>query len=203
MCKGGLADYGCEKAHTLIELSISQKYFLHNSVEYMSRNVRKRTFSHVCLTKIQITAKSACTSSQTDQSFYYSYGVTLHHWLSKMRPMKILIRQCNCEGAHVHGYVFWPCSIKQPISRNYQIKKGFLLSLVGYVLWLWFFLDIFYTILYYTILYICIIFWPWHDFSLVFYVSVCCRYSLEAPHGSLLTNTCKICFCEEIRKNIM
>ena len=46
----------------------------------------------------------------------FPYELTLHPWLSQLRPGKILIRLCECTGwsessldAHVHRYVFWPC----------------------------------------------------------------------------------------------
>ena len=69
---------------------------------YQGCNVRKRTFGHVRPTKTQISP----------------YKETLHPWLSKIRPVKILIRLYNCAGwsehryslgAHVQWYVFFVC----------------------------------------------------------------------------------------------
>ena len=60
--------------------------------------------------------KSACASAQTDKSLRCSHDQTFHPWLSKMRPVKILIRLRECAdwsesslGAHVRRYVFWVC----------------------------------------------------------------------------------------------
>ena len=53
----------------------------------MDRNVRKRP-SDMC---VQRRLKSAGASAQSDQSFRYPHEETLHHWQSKMRPVKILI----------------------------------------------------------------------------------------------------------------
>ena len=39
--------------------------------------------------------KSACASEQFDQNLHCPYEETLHTWLSKMRPVKILIRLHN------------------------------------------------------------------------------------------------------------
>ena len=57
--------------------------------------------------------KSACASAQSDQSCHCQHKETLHHWLSKMRPAKILIRLRECAdrsesspGAHIRMYVF-------------------------------------------------------------------------------------------------
>ena len=41
---------------------------------------------------------SACASTQFDQRLRCLYEETLHHWLSKMRPVKILIRLPECAG---------------------------------------------------------------------------------------------------------
>ena len=57
--------------------------------------------------------KSACASAQFDQSLFCPHEETLHPWLSKMRPVKILIRLRKCADwsesllcAHVRRYVF-------------------------------------------------------------------------------------------------
>ena len=54
-------------------------------------------------------------SVQSDQIFSCPLE-TLHPWLSKMHPVKILIRLCGCAGwsdsllgAQFQRYVFWPC----------------------------------------------------------------------------------------------
>ena len=58
--------------------------------------------------------KSACASAQSDQSLRYPHEDTLYPWLSKMYPVKILIRLRECAvwsesslGAHEWSYVFW------------------------------------------------------------------------------------------------
>ena len=58
--------------------------------------------------------KSARGSAQSDQNLRCPHEETLHHWLSKIRPRKILIRLCECTvwsesslGTHVRRYVFW------------------------------------------------------------------------------------------------
>ena len=42
--------------------------------------------------------KSVCPSTQSDQSLLSPHEETLHPWLSKMRPGKILISLCECAG---------------------------------------------------------------------------------------------------------
>ena len=61
--------------------------------------------------------KSACASVQSDQNRRCPHEETLHPWLYKLRPVKILIRLCECAvwsesslGAHVERYVFWRIS---------------------------------------------------------------------------------------------
>ena len=58
------------------------------SINHLRHNMRNRTFWHVRPTKV----KSACASSQSDQSPCFPPEETLIPWLSKMRPVKILIR---------------------------------------------------------------------------------------------------------------
>ena len=40
--------------------------------------------------------KSACASAQSDQSLRYPHEETAHLWLSKMRPVKIMISLREC-----------------------------------------------------------------------------------------------------------
>ena len=42
--------------------------------------------------------KSACASMQSDLSLHCPHKETLHPWLSKMRQVKILIKQFDCAG---------------------------------------------------------------------------------------------------------
>ena len=67
-------------------------------------------------TKLRLKS-STCTSVQSDSSFWCPHEETLHPWLSKMHPVKILIRPCECAGwsesllgAHVQRYFIWQCS---------------------------------------------------------------------------------------------
>ena len=63
----------------------------------------------------QRTLKSTCGSAQSDQQPCCPHKETLHPWLSKMRPVKILIslRKCcagwseSLLGAQVRRYVYW------------------------------------------------------------------------------------------------
>ena len=78
----------------------------------MSRYLRKRTFWSVCPRRL----KSACTSAQSDQSLRCPHEDTLHPCLSKMWPVKILIRLRECPGwsesslgVYVRMFVFWSC----------------------------------------------------------------------------------------------
>ena len=57
--------------------------------------------------------KSACASSQYDQSHRYPHEEAVHPWLSKIRHVKILIRLRECavwsessKGVHDRSYVF-------------------------------------------------------------------------------------------------
>ena len=77
----------------------------------MIGNVRKRT-SDLRPQRL----KPAYASAQSDRSLRCQHKETLHPWLSKMRPVKIQIRLCNCTvwsesslGPHVRRYVFWHC----------------------------------------------------------------------------------------------
>ena len=75
---------------------------------YFSRcNVRKRTFW-----RARNEDRSACASAQSDQRLRCPREETSNPWLSKMHPVKILIRLCECSGwsesslgAHVHRYL--------------------------------------------------------------------------------------------------
>ena len=56
--------------------------------------------------------KSFCASAQSDQSLRWPYEESLHPWLSKVRPVRILIRLRECAGwsesspgAHVLRYI--------------------------------------------------------------------------------------------------
>ena len=62
--------------------------------------------------------KSRSASVQSDQNVCCLHEETLHTWLSKMHPMKILIRLCKCTvwsesslGAHVQRYVCWQYNV--------------------------------------------------------------------------------------------
>ena len=62
----------------------------------MSHNSREKNVpSDICT---QRKLKSACASVQSDQSLCCPRKETLPSWLSKMRPVKILIRLCECGG---------------------------------------------------------------------------------------------------------
>ena len=73
--------------------------------------LREKTFLRSCAPKQRL--KSTCSSVQSDQSHRCSREETLHPWLPKMRPVKILIRLRVCAGwsesslgAHFRRYVF-------------------------------------------------------------------------------------------------
>ena len=57
---------------------------------------------------------TTCAATQSDQSLRYSHEETLYHWLSEMRPVKILIRLRECVrwtesflGGYVRRYTFF------------------------------------------------------------------------------------------------
>ena len=53
--------------------------------------------------------KSACATSLFVQNLPYTPEETLHHWLSKMRPVKNYIRLCICAGSFESpfgGYIY-------------------------------------------------------------------------------------------------
>ena len=56
--------------------------------------MRNGTFGQVCQTKTQ----KVCESAQSDQILRYWYEETLNPCLSKMGPILILIRLCECVG---------------------------------------------------------------------------------------------------------
>ena len=69
-------------------------YRPHGVVQYINRNVRNVPSD----IRAQRRFKSACASVQSDQSLRCPHEETLHPWLSKMRPVKILIRLRECAG---------------------------------------------------------------------------------------------------------
>ena len=94
---------------------------------YLSLNTRKYTFWNVRPTTTPIGLRIRAVWSES--SLFHQE--TQHHWLSKMRPAKILIRLRECAGwsesspdAHVQRYVFW---------RYGSYKEG--LSLETYLYW--------------------------------------------------------------------
>ena len=74
--------------------------------------------------------KSACPSAQSDHNLRCPHEETLHPWLSKMRPVKILIRLRECAGwsesplgAHVRRYFSWRFHILIQYKIAIQIQK--------------------------------------------------------------------------------
>ena len=70
---------------------------------------------------------SDCASAHSDQSFRCPHEESLHPWISKMRPVKILIRLCECAGwsesslgAHIPKYIFRRCDSNHDI-RIYPV----------------------------------------------------------------------------------
>ena len=61
---------------------------------YKNRKARKLTFSHVRPKR----PRSAYDSAQSDHSLRCLNEDSLHPWLSKIRPVKILIRLRECAG---------------------------------------------------------------------------------------------------------
>ena len=89
------------------ECSLLQTY---KANVFMSNNVRKHL-----LTRAHNKDISVCAFAQSDQ-FLLSAWRDFASLLSKMRPVKILIRLCECTGwsesqlgAHVRRYIFWCC----------------------------------------------------------------------------------------------
>ena len=82
---------------------------------------------HMCA---QRRLKSACASAQSDQPSLSAWR-TLHPLLSKMHPVKIMIRGINAPadrsetslGAHIRRYVFWRCCLNILIQ---QIRVSFI-----------------------------------------------------------------------------
>ena len=110
-CADAQADMGLRCPH------MPEDKFPHgaaHAARHMSRNVRKRQFWHVGQTKIQISLRIRAVWSE----LRCSYEETLHLCMSKMCPVKILIRLCECAGwfesslgAQVRRYVFWRCGL--------------------------------------------------------------------------------------------
>ena len=87
---------------------------------HMSYKVRKHTFLHIWAQQRLI---PACTSTQSNQSLHCLHEEILHPWLSKMHPVKILIRFCKCMGwsesllgarLNVHSLMIWLLSSFNP-----------------------------------------------------------------------------------------
>ena len=85
-----------------------------NKISDMSaqRRLEKQTFGYVRPTKTQISMSISAVWSEASLSAWK----TLYLWLTRMRPVKILIRLRECEGwsesslgTHVRWYLFWPC----------------------------------------------------------------------------------------------
>ena len=102
----------------------------------MSQSAERTTSGHVRPTKIQIRLRIRAVSSQSSFSSSSSFSAwkeTMHHLLSKMRPVKILIRLCVCTGwseslleANVQRYVSWRYSSNRSASK--KMKSSFLTS---------------------------------------------------------------------------
>ena len=91
---------------------------------YLNRHV----FVIVCAQRWR---KLACASAQSEKSLRGWHEVTLHPWLSKMRPVKILIRLRECTGwsksslsAHVRRYVFWRRGANIQVCKQTRRKIG-------------------------------------------------------------------------------
>ena len=101
----------------------------------MSRDVRKHTFWHAHPTRL----KPTCLSAQSDKSLRCPHEETLHPWLSKMRPVRILIRQRECAGwsdsslgTHVRRYVFLHCGSNDFDTAALEISQlAFFIYLCG------------------------------------------------------------------------
>ena len=65
---------------------------IENQYHHTGRNVRKLP-SDMCA---QQSLKSACAFAQSDLNLRCPHDETLHHLLSKMRPVKFPIRLCEC-----------------------------------------------------------------------------------------------------------
>ena len=87
----------------------------------IGHNVRKRTLRHVRPTKTQIRLRIA----QSDLSLRCPHEEILHPFLSKKRPVMILIRLHECAGwsesslgAHVRRYICWRCGWNHYLSAK-------------------------------------------------------------------------------------
>ena len=83
---------------------------------FMGRNIRKRPFWHMRPTKVQISLP------------FVGRMKKLAFLLSKMCPVKVLIRLCECAGwsesslvAHIERYVFWRCDSNTKFRANQYV----------------------------------------------------------------------------------
>ena len=94
-------EHGIDILYTILD---GRQY---NKIELQRENVP----SDMCA---QRRLRPACVSSQSDQSLRWAHETTLHTWLSKVHPVKSLIRLRECAvwsestlGAYFRRYFFW------------------------------------------------------------------------------------------------
>ena len=91
--------------------------------------------------------KSTCACAKSDKSLHCPRAEPLHHWLSKMRPRKILVSLRTCAGwsesslgAHVRRYVYWRCGLPWEYQLfSYTVQSAQIRSLVGVYFYVFFF----------------------------------------------------------------
>ena len=88
----------------------------------------------------QRSLKSACAFAQSDQSLRCPHEETLHVWLWKMRPVKILIRLCECTAwseyslcAHFRRYIYRRCGSLSDVVTHSDIVVHY--STLRIIIW--------------------------------------------------------------------
>ena len=113
----------------VIEAQHKKAYLLTRSAnEHMWRYPGMPQSQSKALMRLQ---KRVCTCLQSDQSLRCAYETSLHHWLSKMRPVIILIGQQSDQNYHWANYhgnslqMSIAVQTRLQMSRNVRNRYGF------------------------------------------------------------------------------
>ena len=107
-----------------------RSYMYSGTFNALNRNVQNVP-SHMCA---QRRLRSACASTQADQSLHCPLKVLLHPWLLKCTRRRS-DQTVFFFGAHIRRYVFWHCGSVQHDSENMFEIRYYLLPIAQEIRW--------------------------------------------------------------------